>query len=884
MYGVLKRSKKWVSMLLVVTLSFTLLSAVGAAGAKADDISGHWAEANLRKWISNGLLRGYEDGNFKPNKIVTRAEFVALINRSFDLKGMKALSFSDVQEGNWAYEHIATAVKEKYVKGYPDATFRPNQTITREQAALMTASLLQVEAEGASILEQFSDANLLSKSGRDAVAALVQEKLITGFPNGAFHPNKGLTRAEAVTLLTSALSFDNPRTIVYSEAGVYGPEFGVETIRGNVVVTAPDVTLRNVTIAGDLTVSSEVGEGEVYFKGIRVEGESFVFGGGANSVHFEDSVMLRMTVNKSDGSVRIVFAGASAVHEVEVRSPVKLEESFVTDTGFSRVNLSDELPAGSQVDLIGHFEDVSVMSSNIKINIPSGSIETLNVNLNALNNGITLSNEAKVLKLVLNAITELFGEGKISHAVINKGAEKSKFATAPDKIEGSSAAPSTPSLNSGGNSGSVTRPSPTRPTPTPDPSYPVEEPDNSCLNSQSEECKVAALDNIKIGDFTLTQLNESFVSAGHSGFDPNIFNYGIINDLAAPETVLFSATQSTYVKITYNLDILRADGEKVFYYGQLNDEGISHVIGPKDEASLRLFTTSGNGVFHKNYKVVIHKARTIQEAFKVEKAMNYYGTDSNWLSWFDLVAGTVNGENLRYTDIISVYDPNDLGTPISTNTSSIGPMGNVRLQTSDLTSETGSLYITIVRDNKVIAEGNYDYDISPIRLIEEDVGLEIVPFTKEKLFEETQRDLYAYRTGSDDYINMSKLKSVLPTAKYASTLRAGIYSPLSKHENWLVMDQVKTGVTPPGFNGVAPFSFPFELPRVDEGRVRYSGHRSMTSLSDSFPKEVFDEFVYVVFYDAQLNVLGYVVKPVTYDEDHVLEGFIPQKTWQPLAP
>lgn len=296
----MNQSKKWICILMAVVLLFSLTATVQGANAASDDLEGHWAEANMRQWVESGLLQGYADGSFKPDRIVSRAEFAALINRSFHLTEKATISFSDVTSNNWTYESIQVALKAGYAGGYPDGTFRPNQQVTREQAAIMTARLLQLESDSTKALDQFNDKTALSQTGQAAVAALLEDQLIKGLPDGSFGAHKGLTRAQAVTLLSDALAFANP-TIVYDQAGVYGPESGQEIIKGNIVIAAPGVTLRNVVVTGNLTVAKEVGEGDVFFKGIAVQGETVINGGGANSVHFEDSVLLRMTVNKSEG-------------------------------------------------------------------------------------------------------------------------------------------------------------------------------------------------------------------------------------------------------------------------------------------------------------------------------------------------------------------------------------------------------------------------------------------------------------------------------------------------------------------------------------------------------------------------------------------------------
>ena len=68
-----------------VVLSLPLPAAYAATEGTKSDIQGHWAEKQLVVWIGKGLIKGYGDGSFKPDGAITRAEFMALVNRSFGL-------------------------------------------------------------------------------------------------------------------------------------------------------------------------------------------------------------------------------------------------------------------------------------------------------------------------------------------------------------------------------------------------------------------------------------------------------------------------------------------------------------------------------------------------------------------------------------------------------------------------------------------------------------------------------------------------------------------------------------------------------------------------------------------------------------------------------
>lgn len=76
-----KALKKPIFVMIMLIFSLSIMTTAWAAQPDADDLQGHWAETRLRSWSDQGLLQGY-NGKFNPDRPVTRAELVTLINRS----------------------------------------------------------------------------------------------------------------------------------------------------------------------------------------------------------------------------------------------------------------------------------------------------------------------------------------------------------------------------------------------------------------------------------------------------------------------------------------------------------------------------------------------------------------------------------------------------------------------------------------------------------------------------------------------------------------------------------------------------------------------------------------------------------------------------------
>ena len=105
-----------------------------------------WAEQYINELAAAGIVNGYPDGTFRPDNTVTRAEFVTMLMRIIGQEGGRN-GFADVQ-GHWAEKYVAKAAEYGYVGGYPDGTFRPDASITRAEAFKIMSTVFGWEADG----------------------------------------------------------------------------------------------------------------------------------------------------------------------------------------------------------------------------------------------------------------------------------------------------------------------------------------------------------------------------------------------------------------------------------------------------------------------------------------------------------------------------------------------------------------------------------------------------------------------------------------------------------------------------------------------------------------------------------------------------------------
>lgn len=164
------------------------------------DMADHWAEAEVKRAFEMGIVSGYEDGSYKPDNNITRAEFAKLIAAYLKLDTSKGASFADVAADSWYFGVVGAVAEAGIVKGSGD-NFEPDESITREDAAVMLARM--IEYLGKTLAEgeaEFKDEAEISDYAKAAVNGLSTLKIIEGY-DGGFAPKDNTTRAAAAALL-----------------------------------------------------------------------------------------------------------------------------------------------------------------------------------------------------------------------------------------------------------------------------------------------------------------------------------------------------------------------------------------------------------------------------------------------------------------------------------------------------------------------------------------------------------------------------------------------------------------------------------------------------------------------------------------------------------
>lgn len=349
------------------------------------DIKGHWAEEALRNLLSNGVMHGTTDTTTSPDLMITRAEMATLMVKAFEAaKGADLQVFTDIPANAWYRDFLSKAVQMGVISGNGTA-MDPSNRITRQDAAVVFCKAFDLYGY-TDPLTKFSDVSEISSYAKSAVAACVGAGIIQGV-DGKLLPNQTLTRAEFATMLNKLVQH-------YVNSSV---PFKGGNIKGSVMVTVPDATLKSSTISQNLYVGDGVDSGSLTLDNVRVEGTLYVRGG--------SKIMLK---NGSYVKTLVIYNPSYAVSfETDTRSSVG---TSVIDTAITGVGLS------------GNVGDVIMNTAKAELNLRSAKVGTLSANVILPTINIDRNTTVQKINIDVGATgANITQEGKVTNVNINAG-------------------------------------------------------------------------------------------------------------------------------------------------------------------------------------------------------------------------------------------------------------------------------------------------------------------------------------------------------------------------------------------------------------------------------------------------------------------------------
>ena len=353
--------------------------------AQPNQTAGNWYDDAMSVWAQRGVLKGDGSGSLNPTGYITRGELAVILDRIMDYQIAANNSFADVANEAWYTDAVLKACAAGVLQG-DGVNARPGDTITRQEAMVMLARVLELTGRSQGV-STFRDADQVADWAKGAVGAMAHAGYVQG-SGGNIMPTAPITRAEVAVML------DNMFAETFDKAGTY-----TEDVDSSAVISADDVTLQGLTIAGDLIVAEGVADGHVVLDGVTVEGKLIVRGGGTNSVVIKGDSKVDVVTVARQGGVRVSVEGNAQVGEVVVSGE------------------------DQQVKVDGAVDSVTVIGADAKLEV-TGTVGTLTVMEEASDAAVTVAKGAVVSDLTVSGSdAALAVAGKVEQVSVTKEAD-----------------------------------------------------------------------------------------------------------------------------------------------------------------------------------------------------------------------------------------------------------------------------------------------------------------------------------------------------------------------------------------------------------------------------------------------------------------------------
>lgn len=359
-----------------------------------------------------------------------------------------SINFSDVKNGSWFYSAVARAVAAGYVKGYSDGSFKPGNTITRAEAAVMIANAARLSANEAGAY-RFTDVGSIPAWARGSVGAVVAAGYMTGYPDGSFYANASISRAEAVSSLNRMLG-----GTAYQPTQPTTPTTDTtKTTSDDVVIEDKGTTLKNQTVDGNVTIAKSVGNGDVTLRNVTIKGDLIVKGGGSNTVTLED-VDVRGKARLLKEGVHLHLVGDTDIRKllIDLAAHITQSSSYKDEIGEIILAGDGDLSKTTRIDVPAK----QLRIENQADLILGGDVEKLIVDEDAKGAEIEIKKGTTVNELNTDAKIKLTGKGRIDLLDVSASGvtfDKNLNIRKTDTSNGATAPKENGSTSTGGSSG-----------------------------------------------------------------------------------------------------------------------------------------------------------------------------------------------------------------------------------------------------------------------------------------------------------------------------------------------------------------------------------------------------------------------------------------------
>ena len=317
----------------------------------------YWSGTVLRLAVSRGLIKGTSDGKILPKAKLTVLDMFSILENTFGV-------------GIGGYE-TADGMND-FLSDIFDYSTDLNEYITRQQAFTMLSKALALKPAD-KIDISFKDINEVSNKLKGQVYAFINAGHVNGYEDGTLRPEGLLSREEAARLMYSiAKTF-------FNNAGVYD----MVSI-GNVIINTSDVTLKNVTVEGDLIIGDGVGTGKVTLDNVTVTGRTIIRGGGEHSVVFTGNSKVKdIVLLKIDGTDRVKINTGTTTGDIIIDG-IFVDRAYTGNNGEGKKykSIQEAVNKAQEGDIIyvapgTYRENINITAEGITLKSIKSAVDTV---------------------------------------------------------------------------------------------------------------------------------------------------------------------------------------------------------------------------------------------------------------------------------------------------------------------------------------------------------------------------------------------------------------------------------------------------------------------------------------------------------------------------
>lgn len=317
------------------------------------DMPNNWAKPALQRAVDADILRG-SDGKIDPYGNLTKAELATIINRVFGIKIKTSLGkYKDVSKNAWYRDDLARAVRMGYIQGNNEL-LEPEKPITREEAFTVLGRAFDLNGEFNNLFK-FKDGHRVSNWAAYGTNGLITGGYLHGDYKNNLNPKKNITRAEFAQLM------DNIVKDYISKPGTYN----VISNLGNIVISSPDVILKDVYINGDIIISEGVLNGNVILDNINVNGRIIIKGGKKVDIK-NRSIINGIIVNDKMSKLDLNIGEKSLIRAIDLKTQTKVSGSGKVDNVYVELTADNSKIEIDDVSIFVHKDAKNVLDLDNK--------------------------------------------------------------------------------------------------------------------------------------------------------------------------------------------------------------------------------------------------------------------------------------------------------------------------------------------------------------------------------------------------------------------------------------------------------------------------------------------------------------------------------------